>query len=69
MAKIRLKTCPFCGGPAELISCDTGKEMSVHMVRCCDHYCTGWLTRRYNDEDTAIYAWNKRAPAETNGGK
>ena len=67
MAKIRLKPCPFCGGPAELISCNTGKEMSVHMVRCCGHYCTGWLTKRWNDEDTAIYAWNKRAPEK--GGK
>lgn len=49
-----LKPCPFCGGPAEIISGPPG----CHYIRCqCCHASTD--DRGY---DRAIRSWNTRAP-------
>lgn len=63
MAKKKcLNPCPFCGGPAELIEIETGKYKTVYMPRCQDPFCCARVTRKWTEEDTAIYAWNRRVP-------
>lgn len=53
---IELKTCPFCGGKAEVkIIAYHYKEW--HKVMCI---ICGAGTRLYSDEDQCIYSWNER---------
>jgi Lar family restriction alleviation protein len=57
-----LKTCPFCGGEAEVIEdeepCYYGSS-SVYRVECkkCPTSFGGW---HFNNKQQAITAWNKR---------
>lgn len=47
-----LKSCPFCGAPAEL------KEISGRWTAKCTKECAG--TRIFKDKSKPIEAWNRR---------
>lgn len=57
-----LKSCPFCGGEAEL-----GRRRSAYnhlepdgfIPRCKDTKCMGRSTRIFHTETAAIKAWNR----------
>jgi endogenous inhibitor of DNA gyrase (YacG/DUF329 family) len=54
-----LKTCPFCGGEAELV--DFGKYDEEFRVICNGDGCINSAARvTYLQEKQAIAAWNKR---------
>ena len=59
----RLKSCPFCGGEAEITAFPTSKGKYSYMPRCKDSSCCGRANKKWVDLDTAIYAWNRRANA------
>lgn len=57
-----LKPCPFCGGEAQLrvtahIPASGGYDYNP---RCGDPSCPGRITKKWNNKETAIYAWNRR---------
>ena len=56
-----LKSCPFCGGEAELIEPD-GSWACYH-VHCNNECCIGWKTidSSFLIAEKAIKAWNNRA--------
>lgn len=67
----KLKPCPFCGGEANMLSCDKtgsyvsygigiymGREMTHKIVRC--EKC-GIRTKHYATSKGAFNAWNRRA--------
>jgi transcriptional regulator with XRE-family HTH domain len=60
-AAVDLKTCPFCGGMAELIIVpgyfDNGKA-SGYLVKCTEGCCN---QMPYTSEPEAVDAWNWRA--------
>lgn len=52
-----LKSCPFCGSPAEL----THTKTWDYYVRCTNKACAA-RTRQYHENDVgAVSAWNARA--------
>ena len=54
-----LKTCPFCGGKAKMIS--TGFGMGTFYVMCVNERCeVSPATKYYYEEEDAAKAWNKR---------
>ena len=64
---IKLKTCPFCGGEAKLITSITVGTCAKPIARV---YCTDcktslpWFSDNNNDGmfiEEAVNAWNKRA--------
>ena len=56
----RLKSCPFCGGEAEMIAIPTGLNKYSYMPSCKDSSCCGRSKKQWVDLDTAVYAWNRR---------
>lgn len=57
-----LKSCPFCGSPAEL----THTKSWDWFVRCTDKGCAA-RTRQYHENDVgAVSAWNARAERTCN---
>jgi Lar family restriction alleviation protein len=51
-----LKTCPFCGSKASLLS-----GLEAHYILCCNCDCTAAIVARsYPSSDEAIDAWNRR---------
>lgn len=59
-----LKTCPFCGAPAEEVN-----KKAYYMVRCQDTIgCRANITFRANVDfsarDVAIACWNRRVGEE-----
>ena len=56
-----LKTCPFCGGEAEVMNGCACYEPDDYWIRCkkCEAE-----TRIYDSEAEAIAAWNRRANDE-----
>ena len=48
-----LKRCPFCGGEAKIA------EYGCYSVYCTQFCCE--QTIAYQDKETAIEAWNRRA--------
>jgi hypothetical protein len=60
----RLKTCPFCGGKAEIWRVP---ETDLYVVGCVDdHLCMGninHITRVFVSAESAAKTWNKRAYA------
>lgn len=58
-----LKACPFCGGKPAL---STDADIDVWRLECSNAGC--WIqTRSYRTKDTAIAAWNRRAPRRAKG--
>lgn len=57
----RLKSCPFCGGEAEIVAIPSGKNRYSYSPRCKDRSCCGRNKKQWVDLETAVYAWNKRA--------
>ena len=55
---MELKPCPFCGNNALLVENKKHKAFPYH-VRCKSIKC-GNKTARWNTEDGAIAAWNRR---------
>lgn len=55
-----LKTCPFCGGKAEMLNYSENEWL----VRCTD--CDGMVERWRETEEEAIEQWNRRTKNETN---
>ena len=56
-----LKPCPFCGGRA-------GIKITQHVPRgydytpqCKNPHCCGRLYKKFEDRETAIKMWNRRA--------
>ena len=50
-----LKSCPFCGSEASIIS---GTE--DHYVLCRNNDCAALVARSFSSEEEAINAWNRR---------
>lgn len=55
MIKAELKTCPFCGGEAEII----GAYNKFYQVVC--QKCEGSIDRFFDTPEEAAKAWNRRA--------
>jgi Lar family restriction alleviation protein len=54
---VKLKSCPFCGSEASVVS-----RTEFHHVTCRNAGCTIALaTRSFSSPEEAIAAWNKRA--------
>lgn len=58
MSKIKLKSCPFCGGEAEIQygACDYNVYQAVCKEQNC-HAMSGWS----DTPEEAADAWNRRA--------
>lgn len=57
----KLKTCPFCGCRAELISYVDQDGDKVHGVRCVNITCIGSdIEPHFCASVSAIQAWNRR---------
>lgn len=67
MAKIKLKTCPFCGGEAKVFKYRKARKsfgtLFSYEVECV--YCFV-RTGRYPSEEKAVNAWNRRKDGERN---
>lgn len=55
-----LKQCPFCGGPAKLIS----RDAAWFYVRCMDYRNCDAAGRVTENSYDAITMWNRRTPPE-----
>lgn len=59
-----LKTCPFCGGEAEIHICMVVDENNIGIIRQGQTgvHCTNCRTAThiFDNEDEAIEAWNRR---------
>lgn len=54
--KEELKTCPFCGSKASILS-----GLEDHYVVCCNDDCAAAIVARsYPSPEEAIAAWNRR---------
>lgn len=54
---VKLKSCPFCGSEARLIS-----GLEDHFVICRNDDCTAAIVARsFSSPEEAAFAWNKRA--------
>ena len=58
-----LKPCPFCGAKAEMkvehhIPASRGYD---YTPRCTETGCCGRSAKKYNNEEQAIYRWNRRS--------
>lgn len=53
-----LKSCPFCGAPAEI------KQLSGRYAVSCVNKCAG--SRIFSDKSKAVEAWNRRVNNGTN---
>ena len=54
---VKLKSCPFCGSEARLIS-----GLEDHFVICCNDECAAAIVARsFSSPEEASAAWNKRA--------
>lgn len=62
MKNIELKSCPFCGGKAELSSERfDGKDTSyVACTRCASRGEFFFVSPKYASAERAIEAWNRR---------
>lgn len=58
MSSSELKTCPFCGGKAELIMLSLAQNEHEYYVRC-KKKCAE-QSKVYSSRRTAITAWNRR---------
>lgn len=54
---VELKSCPFCGGKAELIKTSGYSGNHYYYVRC---FGCGIQTMQYSNKDVAADIWNKR---------
>lgn len=58
--KTELKSCPFCGGKADIVQISWCRLFSV---RCVDEYHNCKVipeTQYFSDKQEAIEAWNRR---------
>ena len=58
---VKLKPCPFCGGKAIMKVRKHVPGGWDYTPTCQDTSCAGRLSKMWVNEDTAIYAWNRRA--------
>ena len=56
----KLKSCPFCGGPAELWKAQGNRAAWV----ACMGQCVVLVTRECKSNDEAVALWNGRAQSE-----
>lgn len=61
LKSVILKTCPFCGSPAEIRIETHIKDGYFYMPRCIDKSCAGRLMKKWKDRDEAVSRWNKRS--------
>lgn len=63
MSEAKLKSCPFCGNEAEIISQPMNFEINerTYSVRCRSCFCK---VGNYTSESSAIHAWNRRTADE-----
>lgn len=54
----KVETCPNCFAAAIVIKSKKHKKFP-YKVKCLNVFC-GCQTKRYNDLDSAVRAWNKR---------
>ena len=57
-----LKSCPFCGGVAEMQVTKHIPSGYDYTTRCKNTSCCGRLSKKYTLRETAVAAWNKRTP-------
>ena len=59
----KLKTCPFCGGEAEItVGYGFNKKPMLYTPHCKNEYCQGYACRAYESKKLAISMWNTRTP-------
>lgn len=51
---VRIVSFPDRGGYVEY-------QKTAYVPRCCDQSCIGRIQKRYESEDEAAFAWNRRA--------
>lgn len=61
-----LAPCPFCGAPATMRTMDTD-EGDIFNVECSGFSCGARIEVLGIDQDTALAAWNRRAPSSAQG--
>ena len=59
--KLKIESCPFCGGSASIVS-----YMGDSYAVVCD-YCFA-RTGKYRDIEKAVSAWNRRKTDNCSGG-
>ena len=59
-----LKSCPFCGGKAEIIMFNT--EDGMVTVGCTNEECDITMGKAFFTDEEAIRHWNRRANDEIN---
>lgn len=55
-----LKPCPFCGGKAIMKITPHIPKGNDYTPQCKDPSCCGRITKKWQDRDVAVYAWNRR---------
>ena len=60
--KLKIESCPFCGGSASIVSYVGG----LHAVVC--DYCFA-RTGKYRDIEKVVSAWNRRKADSRSGGE
>lgn len=60
MDEIKLKPCPFCGGPAEIVNTGNG-VLNIYFAGCL--WCGVRTECEYN-EDIAADVWNRRVQCQ-----
>lgn len=69
MKQTEMKTCPFCGGDAEIYETPHVPRGTDYTPRCKNPSCCGRLTKKYSTKQKAINAWNRRATDNNVGDK
>ena len=59
-----LKSCPFCGGVAEMQVTKHIPHGFDYTPRCKELSCCGRLSKKFTCRETAEYAWNRRTNDE-----
>ena len=60
---MKLKPCPFCGGPATMKIGRHYDGRGEYTPRCQNPKCPGRITKIWLDKSVAEDIWNNRAPA------
>lgn len=65
--KDKLKSCPFCGGKAQIVEEHSGLGCTTYHIQCQNkiecplHYAR---TKRFYKKSEAVEAWNRRVENE-----
>ena len=63
MAEPKLKACPFCGEKARIRVIRREYTGDQYIVGCQSVNCFGRNSRRWDDLERAVRAWNRREEA------